>query len=246
MFAISTKYILLPRRENWDAPTPKPRKKQVTFREPPRPSHSTTQKIVMQTIKKPNPRVHLSTGVKTASKESKPTLKRVSHTNRSLPAKQEGGQRVEAHTRNLNKQNHVDSRVNFKHSGFVSKHFLVCNDCGECLFSGNHDACVVHYLKRVNTKRSNVKNVVTPIRKVWRPVSKNAARTTSHWKPTGQTFSLYATYPLTRIAKPLTESLDQTQSISPSTNASRISRFPDSNLRDRKAGFEGRTSIFEN
>nr|GEZ53808.1 hypothetical protein [Tanacetum cinerariifolium] len=45
MFAISTKYILLPRRENWDAPTPKPRKKQVTFREPPRPSHSTTQKI---------------------------------------------------------------------------------------------------------------------------------------------------------------------------------------------------------
>nr|GEY61490.1 retrovirus-related Pol polyprotein from transposon TNT 1-94 [Tanacetum cinerariifolium] len=153
----------------------------------------------------------------------------------------EGGQRVEAHTRNLNKQNRVDSRVNFKHSGFVSKHFPVCNDCGECLFFGNHDACVVHYLKRANTKRSNVKNVVSPVRKVWRPVSKNAAWTTSQWKPIGRTFSLYATYPLTRIAKPLTEPLDQTQSVSPSTNASRISRFPDSNLRDRKACSEGIT-----
>nr|GEU38511.1 reverse transcriptase domain-containing protein [Tanacetum cinerariifolium] len=217
------------------APAPKPRKKQVTFREPPRPSHSNTHKIVMQTIKKPNPCVHLSTRVKTASGASKQTLKRVSHTNRSLSAKQEGGQRVEAHNRNLNKQNRVDSCVNFKHSGFVSKHFPVCNNCGECLFSGNHDAYVVHYLKRVNTKRSNVKNVVTHTRKVWRPVSKNAARTTSQWKPTGRMFSLYATYPLTRIAKPLTEPLDQTQSVSPSTNASRISRFLDSNLRDRKA-----------
>nr|GEY10371.1 integrase, catalytic region, zinc finger, CCHC-type, peptidase aspartic, catalytic [Tanacetum cinerariifolium] len=61
------------------------------------------------------------------------------------------------------------------------------------------------------------------------------------WKPIGQTFSLYATYPLTKIANPLTEPLDQTQSISPSTNASRISRLPDSNLRDRKAGSEGIT-----
>nr|GEU28944.1 hypothetical protein [Tanacetum cinerariifolium] len=179
MFAISTKYIPPPRRENQVAPTPMPRKKQVTFREPSRPSHSTTQKLIMQTIKKPKPCVHLSTGVKTASGASKLTLKRVSHTNRSLPAKQEGGQRVEAHNRNLNKQNRVDSRVNFKHSGFVSKHFPVCIDCGECLFSRNYDACVVHYLKRVNTKRSNVKNVVTPVRKVWIPVSKNAARTTS-------------------------------------------------------------------
>nr|GEV16964.1 hypothetical protein [Tanacetum cinerariifolium] len=151
MFAISTKYISLPRRENWVAPAPKPRKKQVTFREPPRPSYSTTQKTIMQTIKKPNPCVHLSTGVKTSSGASKPTLKRVSYTNRSLPSKQEGGKR---------------------------------------------------------------------------------------WKPTGRTFSLYATYPLARIVEPLTEPLDQTQSVSPSTNASRISRFSDSNLRDRKAGSE--------
>nr|GEY95532.1 hypothetical protein [Tanacetum cinerariifolium] len=42
MSAICTKYIPPPRRENWVAPAPKPRQKQVTFREPPRPSHSTT------------------------------------------------------------------------------------------------------------------------------------------------------------------------------------------------------------
>nr|GEX28360.1 copia protein [Tanacetum cinerariifolium] len=42
MFAICTKYIPPPRRKNWVAPAPKPKKKQVTFREPLRPSYSTT------------------------------------------------------------------------------------------------------------------------------------------------------------------------------------------------------------
>nr|GEV83263.1 hypothetical protein [Tanacetum cinerariifolium] len=43
MFSIPTKYIPPPRRENWVAPTPKPRKKQVNIREPIR----TTQKQVV-------------------------------------------------------------------------------------------------------------------------------------------------------------------------------------------------------
>nr|GFA12910.1 hypothetical protein [Tanacetum cinerariifolium]GFA12951.1 hypothetical protein [Tanacetum cinerariifolium] len=177
--------------------------------------------------------------VKTASRVSKPTLKRISYTNRSLLTKQEGGQRVEAHTWNLNKQNRVDSCVNFKHSGFVSKHFPVCNDCGECLFFGNHDACVLHYLKHENTKRSNVKNVVTHVRKVWRLVSKNAARTTSQWKPTGRTFSLYATYPLTRIVEPIVKPLKLTPCVSFNSKVTMISRFTDYKLSNRKAGSKG-------
>nr|GEU34445.1 hypothetical protein [Tanacetum cinerariifolium] len=75
MFAICTKYIPPPRRENWVAPAPKPRKKQATFREPPRPSHSTTQKIVVQQNKKRNIYVNLSTGVKPATRASKPMSK---------------------------------------------------------------------------------------------------------------------------------------------------------------------------
>ena len=60
MFSIPTKYIPPPRRDNWVAPTPKPRKQQTNFREPVK----TTQKQVFQPVTKPNIRVPLSTGVK--------------------------------------------------------------------------------------------------------------------------------------------------------------------------------------
>nr|GEZ54132.1 hybrid signal transduction histidine kinase M [Tanacetum cinerariifolium] len=106
MFAICTKYIPPPRRENWVAPTPKPRKKQVTFREPPRPSHSITQKTVMQTIKKPTIHVNLSTGVKPATRASNPMSKRDTRNHSTLLAKHEKVRRAEDHHRNLNKQNH--------------------------------------------------------------------------------------------------------------------------------------------
>nr|GEW70213.1 retrotransposon protein, putative, Ty3-gypsy subclass [Tanacetum cinerariifolium] len=75
MFTICSKYILPHRKEKWVTPAPKPRKKQVTFREPPRPSHSTTQKTVVQQNKKPNIHVNLSTGVKPATRASKPMSK---------------------------------------------------------------------------------------------------------------------------------------------------------------------------
>ncbi|GJV03496.1 integrase, catalytic region, zinc finger, CCHC-type containing protein [Tanacetum coccineum] len=42
----SSKYIPPPKRANWDKPTPLPKKKQVTFVEPPRPSLKPTQKPV--------------------------------------------------------------------------------------------------------------------------------------------------------------------------------------------------------
>nr|GFD28786.1 hypothetical protein [Tanacetum cinerariifolium] len=102
MFAICTKYIPPSRRENWVAPVPKPRKKQVTFREPPRPSYSTTQKTVMQTIKKPTIHVNLSTGVKLATQASKPMSKSDTRNHSTWPAKHEKV-RVEDHHRDLNK-----------------------------------------------------------------------------------------------------------------------------------------------
>nr|GFB52248.1 integrase, catalytic region, zinc finger, CCHC-type, peptidase aspartic, catalytic [Tanacetum cinerariifolium] len=153
MFSIPAKYILPPRRENWVAPTPKPRKKQVNIREPIR----TTQKQVVQPITKPNLRVPLSTGVKSASGVSKPTLKHVRNMNRSLQTKEERGERVEDHPRNLNKKNH------------------------------NHDNCVVKYLRIVNSKRSKAKKTVVKPKQVWKPVGKSATMTQSQWKPTGST-----------------------------------------------------------
>nr|GFB22647.1 uncharacterized mitochondrial protein AtMg00810-like [Tanacetum cinerariifolium] len=162
MFSIPTKYIPPPRRENWVAPTPKPRKKQVNIREP----IKTTHKQVVQPVTKPNFRVPLSTGVKSASGASKPTLKHVPNMNRSLQAKEERGKRVEDHPRNLNKKNHVDSHLNSRTSVFVSDMFLSCYDCGDSLFSKNHDNWVVKYLRIVNSKRSKAKKTVAKPKQV--------------------------------------------------------------------------------
>nr|GEX07384.1 retrovirus-related Pol polyprotein from transposon TNT 1-94 [Tanacetum cinerariifolium] len=125
-------------RENWVAPAPKPRKKQVTFREPPRPSDSTTQK--------------------TSDTQNHSTL----------PAKHEKMRRVEDHHRNLNKQNHVDSHLNVKRTGFVSNSNTVCNACNESLVFANLDNCVVRNLKSVNAKTPTAKHNVKTTKKVWK------------------------------------------------------------------------------
>nr|GEZ81724.1 hypothetical protein [Tanacetum cinerariifolium] len=166
MFAICTKYIPPPRRENWVAPAPKPRKQQETFREPLRPSHSTTQKIVMQTIKKPTIHVNLSTGVKPATRASKPMSKSDTRNHSTLPAKHEKMRRVEDHHRNLNKQNHVDSHLNVKRTGFVSNSNTVCSACNESLVLVNLDKCVVRNLKSVNVKTPTAKHNVKTTKKV--------------------------------------------------------------------------------
>nr|GEU43492.1 hypothetical protein [Tanacetum cinerariifolium] len=142
MFTICTKYIPPPRRENWVAPAPKPRKKQVTFREPPRPSHSTTQRT----------------------------------------AKHEKMRRVEDHHRNLNKQNHVDSHLNVKCTGFVLNSYTVCNACNESLVFANLDNCVVRNLKFVNVKTPTAKHNVKTTKKVWKA---KVVTVRCQWKPTG-------------------------------------------------------------
>nr|GFB60241.1 Gag-Pol polyprotein [Tanacetum cinerariifolium] len=78
-----------------------------------------------------------------------------------------------------------------------------CASCNGCLFSDNHDACVVAYIKYVNTSIKS-KFVKTPVkRKVWKPTG-NVFKTVGHiWKPTGRTFTLVGNVcPLTRIATP--------------------------------------------
>nr|GEX67026.1 hypothetical protein [Tanacetum cinerariifolium] len=182
MFTICTKYIPPPRRENWVAPAPKPRKKQVTFREPLRPSHSTTQKTVMQMIKKPTIRVNLSTGVKPATRASKPMFKSDTRNHSTLPAKHEKVRRVEDHHRNLNKQNHVDSHLNVKHTGFILNSNTVCNACNECLVFTNLDNCVVRNLKSVNVKTPTAKHNVKTTKKVWKA---KVVTVKCQWKPTG-------------------------------------------------------------
>ncbi|GJR88474.1 putative ribonuclease H-like domain-containing protein [Tanacetum coccineum] len=143
MYAISPKYIPPQRRVNRAVPTPLPKKQLVTFKKLPRPSSRPTQKIVVQQNKKPNVLMNLSTGVKPATEASKPMSKSDTRNHSTLPAKSEKATKVEDHHRNLNKKNHVVSRLNVKRTGFVSNSNNVCNVCNECLIFVNHDKCVV-------------------------------------------------------------------------------------------------------
>nr|GEZ54586.1 hypothetical protein [Tanacetum cinerariifolium] len=103
--------------------------------------------------------------------------------------------KVEDHLRtvksSLNKASVVDSKATSSILNSVSNvNFdLKCALCNGCLFSNNHDACVIDYINSVNASKKS-KFVKTPVkRKVW--------------KPTGRTFTLVGNVcPLTRIATP--------------------------------------------
>ncbi|GJW69571.1 retrovirus-related pol polyprotein from transposon TNT 1-94 [Tanacetum coccineum] len=120
MYNLGSKYIPPPKRANWVKTTPLPKKKQVTFSEPPRPSLKPTQKPVVHPNKQTNVCVPMSTGVKPTSGASKTVPKRAPRNHSSLPAKSANARRVEAPHRTLNKQNRVDSNLLVKHSVSVS------------------------------------------------------------------------------------------------------------------------------
>nr|GEZ05048.1 putative ribonuclease H-like domain-containing protein [Tanacetum cinerariifolium] len=105
----------------------------------------------------------------------------------------------------LNKKSVVDSKATSSVINSMSNvnSNLKCASCNGCLFSDNHDACVVAYIKSVNGN-SKSKSVKTPVkRKVWKTTG-NVFKTVGHiWRPTGWTFTLVGNvYPLTRIATP--------------------------------------------
>nr|GEU49566.1 hypothetical protein [Tanacetum cinerariifolium] len=142
----------------------------------------------MQTIKKPIIHVNLSIGVKPATRASIPMSKRDTRNHSTLPAKHEKVTRVEDHHRNLNKQNHVDSHLNVKRTGFVSNSNTVCNACNESLVFANLDNCVVRNLKSVNVKTPTAKHNVKTTKKVWKA---KVVTVRCQWKPIGRRFTLY-------------------------------------------------------
>nr|GFC81581.1 hypothetical protein [Tanacetum cinerariifolium] len=114
---------------------------------------------------------------------------------------------LEDHLRNikssLKKASVVDSRATSSVIKSVSNvnSNLKYASCNGCLFSDNHDACVVEYINSVNASRK-YKFVKKPIkRKVWKSTGKVFKIVGYKWKPTGRTFTLIGNVcPLTRIA----------------------------------------------
>ncbi|GJR30241.1 retrovirus-related pol polyprotein from transposon TNT 1-94 [Tanacetum coccineum] len=87
MYTNSLKYVPPPKRANWVKLTPLPKKKQVTFLEPPRTSNRPTQKPLVQQNQKPNVPVNLSTRTKLATESRKPMPKSHTWNHRILPSK---------------------------------------------------------------------------------------------------------------------------------------------------------------
>nr|GEU59494.1 hypothetical protein [Tanacetum cinerariifolium] len=164
MYAIGPKYIVPHRRTNKETPIPMSKKKHVTFKEPPKPSPRVTKKPVAPQVKKANVAVHLSTGIKSAIRTSKTASKNHAWIYRKFSAKSTSGKKVEDHPRNLNKQNRVDSHLNAKRLVSISNLNAICGACHKCLFSFNHDKCVVYSMNSVKPKatpnRQTTKKVV--------------------------------------------------------------------------------------
>ncbi|GKB07218.1 integrase, catalytic region, zinc finger, CCHC-type containing protein [Tanacetum coccineum] len=106
MYTNSSKYVPPPKRANWVKPTPLPKKKQVTFQEPPRTSNRPTQKPPVQQNKKPNVSVNLSTRTKPATESRKPMPKSHTWNHRILPSKSVNARRAADHNRKLNVVDH--------------------------------------------------------------------------------------------------------------------------------------------
>nr|GEZ26147.1 hypothetical protein [Tanacetum cinerariifolium] len=226
MYAISPKYIVPQRRTNRETPISFLKKKQVTFQETPKPSPRFTKKPVEPLLKKPKVNVPLSTGIKSTTGASKHASKSNAWIYKKLPAKSAKGEKVEEYIRNLNKNNRVDSHV--KHSVSVKNLNAVCGACHECLISFNHDNCLVYFVKFVNHKQPKAKNNVRTTKKVWRP--KVVTSVEPIWKPTGWHFTLYDSYPLTRILEPTVEPIELSPIISSSTKIPMLSKFVDVTL----------------
>nr|GEW97824.1 hypothetical protein [Tanacetum cinerariifolium] len=77
---------------------------------------------------------------------------------------------------------------------------LKCAKFNGCLFSDNHDLCVLEFISSMNA-RVKSKSAQKPVnRKFWQPTEKMFTTIVHKWRPTGRTFTLVGNVcPLTRI-----------------------------------------------
>nr|GEU51110.1 hypothetical protein [Tanacetum cinerariifolium] len=108
--------------------------------------------------------------------------------------------------------------------------------------SKDHEYFIMNLKKHVTFKEPPkpsprvTKKPIAPqtTKKVWK--QKVVAHAKSQWMPTGRHFTLYDSYPLTRILDPIKEPLELSPSVSSSSNVTMLSRFANCQLSDRKAG----------
>ncbi|GJT30570.1 hypothetical protein Tco_0910845 [Tanacetum coccineum] len=174
MYTNSSKYIPPPKRANWVKPTPLPKKKQVTFQEPPRTSNRPTQKPQVQQNMKPKVPVNLSTRTKPATESRKPMPKSHTRNHRILPSTSVNARRAADHNRKLNV---VD------HNQFVIRSLKSVNTkTPQAKHSVNHTKQVWKA-----TRNHNVNTTKT----AWRPTRKVVGSVKPQWENYGRHFVLY-------------------------------------------------------
>ncbi|GJR25716.1 hypothetical protein Tco_1101948, partial [Tanacetum coccineum] len=89
-----------------------------------------------------------------------------------------------------NKSNFVSHcNANVKNVALSKNSANVCLSCNECLFSANHDACVVKYLNDVQ-KRKTTKSVKQKDKIQWKPTGRVFTLVGLRWKPTGRMLNM--------------------------------------------------------
>nr|GEY59340.1 hypothetical protein [Tanacetum cinerariifolium] len=77
---------------------------------------------------------------------------------------------------------------------------LKCATCNGCLFSDNHDSCVLEFINSVNARVKSTSAKKPVNRKIWQPSGKMFTTIGHIWRPTERTFTLVENvYPLSRI-----------------------------------------------
>ncbi|GJV76699.1 hypothetical protein Tco_1508283 [Tanacetum coccineum] len=96
--------------------------------------------------------------------------------------------KVEAHHKKFkssaNKNSHVlDCNANDKNVALSKNSDTICLSCNECLFSANHDACVVQYLKKCK-KCKVAKSAKQKVKSEWKPTGRIFKTVGLKWIPT--------------------------------------------------------------
>nr|GEV51203.1 integrase, catalytic region, zinc finger, CCHC-type, peptidase aspartic, catalytic [Tanacetum cinerariifolium] len=152
-------------------------------------SHLTTNKIIVKCTKVLAPERVSSTNAS--------GLKPRSNTKNDMipqPSSKRTKNKVEAHHRKFkssaNKNNHMsDCNANVKNVALSKNFNTICLSCNEYLFSANHDAFVVKYLKKMQKCKVS-KSVKQKGKSEWKRTRRIFTSVGLRWKPTGRMFNI--------------------------------------------------------
>ncbi|GJS41746.1 hypothetical protein Tco_0566789 [Tanacetum coccineum] len=135
-----------------------------------------------------NPHVSTSTGVNHSTSVSRPPLKSYQVKDKVVPNNSQVKfikKEVEDHHRSssISKNTKSVTACNDSSNSRTLNVYVVCVECGKCMFNSNHDACVSRYLNDVNTrtKKPKIPHYSETSRVTLRRLYENSNRHGNEW-----------------------------------------------------------------